>query len=290
MTNLQKRPLIFLLGLAILGLIFLAMVLPELKFKPGEPFPFAALFLGNIGPRNVVAPTGGNGDYLKWIARAIIWVGLPFSIIYLIVSPEARQRLRRMLPAIITILFLAYMLNYLPKNEQRRVEEENAALGLADLPTASMPPTPAFIADPPQWLLVTVNLLLGLLIIGIIWFLWRLFHRKPEEEAQALIIQKVEAALSDLEAGKDLKNTIIRCYAEMSHVLNEEKHVKRRRGMTAREFETQLAMMGLDDLHIQQLTRLFERARYSTTMPGGREEREAVDCLNAIVRAYGKAT
>jgi len=287
MTNLQKHPLLFLLGLAVVGLIFLAMALPELKFEPGEPFPMP-LLLGNLGPRDVMVPTGGDGEYLKWIARAIFWIGLPFSIIYLIVSPEGRRRLLRMLPLIILLLLLVFMLDDLPKND-RPGQVEEAALGASNLPPVTIPPAPDFIADPPQWLLITVNLLLGLLILAIIWFIWRLLRRRPEDGTQALIIQKVEEALSDLEAGKDLRNTIIRCYAEMSQVLNREKHVKRRRGMTAREFETQLALMGLDNGHIQRLTRLFERARYSPNLPGGREEREAIDCLNAIARAYGES-
>jgi hypothetical protein len=54
--------------------------------------------------------------------------------------------------------------------------------------------------------------------------------------------------------------------------------------MTPREFEARLATAGLREDHIQRLTRLFEAVRYGTQSPGKREEREAVDCLTAIVR------
>ena len=58
--------------------------------------------------------------------------------------------------------------------------------------------------------------------------------------------------------------------------------------MTPREFEQVLGGLGLRDEHIQQLTRLFERVRYSAAAPGEREEREAEACLSAIVAAYGR--
>ena len=57
--------------------------------------------------------------------------------------------------------------------------------------------------------------------------------------------------------------------------------------MTPREFEQYLAKSGLRTEDIQRLTRLFESVRYGDKSPGKREEKEAVDCLNAIVRAYG---
>ena len=73
-------------------------------------------------------------------------------------------------------------------------------------------------------------------------------------------------------------------------IREHEKHITRRLGMTVREFETQLVSLGLDNSHIQRLTRLFEFVRYSPNTPGDSEEREAIACLYAIVRAYGEST
>ena len=75
----------------------------------------------------------------------------------------------------------------------------------------------------------------------------------------------------------------------MSEVLQREKHVRRHQGMTVREFAVQLAAAGLADQHIDRLTRLFELVRYSPNTPGERDEREAIDCLHAIVQAYGES-
>jgi hypothetical protein len=42
-------------------------------------------------------------------------------------------------------------------------------------------------------------------------------------------------------------------------------------------------------LQIIQLTRLFEAVRYGTRAPDEREERQAVDCLTAVIEAARSA-
>jgi hypothetical protein len=290
MTNRQRLSLIFLFSLTIIALILLATALPQLNFQSGEPFPIGSLLLQNIGQSPEVGPpTSGSGAPLSVVAKIIIWVVIPLSIVYALISPEGRRQLLRLLPFVLGVLLIVYVIRQLPKQE--RAQEVDGALGNLAGPEVALPTPPAFVADPPQWLLISVNFLLGLIIVGAIWLVWRRLrlHRTPETP-QVLIIQEAERALIDLQAGKDLKNTIIRCYAEMSRVLSEAQRVKRRRAMTPREFELQLAAMGLNDDHIRQLTRLFEGVRYGSKAPTGRQEREAVDCLRAIVRAYGKAS
>ena len=288
MTNRQRLLIFFLLSLAIVAFIFLAAALPQLTFQNGEPFPLASLLLENlVRPVDLGPPVPGNGEYLGVMARFIFWVVVPLAILYALISPEGRRQLARLLPVITGILLLAYFLRQLPKRE--RSQEMELALGDLAGGEVALPSPPDFVVDPPAWFLLSINLLLGLVIMGIIWFLWRRLRRRPDN-AQIRLIQEAEKALVELQAGKDFRNTIIRCYAEMSYVLSEDQKVKRRQAMTPREFEQQLAAMGLDDTHIERLTRLFERTRYGHKSPTGREEREAVDCLSAIIRAYGKAS
>lgn len=290
MTNRQRLSLIFLFSLTIIALILLATALPQLNFQSGEPFPIGSLLLQNIGESPEIGPpTSGSGAPLSVVAKIIIWVVIPLSIVYALISPEGRRQLLRLLPFVLGVLLIVYVIRQLPKQE--RAQEVEGALGNLAGPEVTLPSPPAFVADPPQWFLISVNFLLGLIIVGAIWLVWRRLRlHRTLETPQVLIIQEAEKALIDLQAGKDLKNTIIRCYAEMSRVLSEGQKVKRRRAMTPREFEMQLAAMGLNDDHIRQLTRLFEGVRYGSKVPTGRQEREAVDCLRAIVRAYGKAS
>jgi hypothetical protein len=96
-------------------------------------------------------------------------------------------------------------------------------------------------------------------------------------------------AIADLQSGSDLKDTVLRCYVRMSQVLSEQRGITRPLDMTPREFEQQLAAVGLRDEHIGQLTRLFERVRYGARPAGEREEREALACLTAIAHMYRRA-
>lgn len=289
MLTSQRRIRLILFLSALVMLMFLATAMPAMTFEAGGPFPFG-IFTGDISPEAPQQSVGstGDGSIFRLVSIIVIWIGLPLAVIYLFVSPEGRQRLLRMLPMIFILMALLFWLDQV-EQEPREVEGEGALGGEFGLPTEPLPPVPEFVADPPQWLLTGVNVLLVLLFLGLTYLLWRLFNRQREPEPEALIIKEAERALADLHAGEDLKNTIIRCYAEMSNVLQRDKHIKRRRGMTVREFEDQLMAMGLDDDHISRLTRLFEQVRYSTQSLGGREEREAVDCLNAIIRTYGEA-
>ena len=131
-------------------------------------------------------------------------------------------------------------------------------------------------------------MILLLLLLGAAWFIWRRFQDRQAKTPQALIVEEAERTIYNIQAGQDLRHAIIQCYAAMNRVLEEDKKIARRRGMTPREFEAHLASFGVDDAHIQRLTRLFEQVRYGSKATGGREEREALDCLNAIVAAYGK--
>ncbi len=73
----------------------------------------------------------------------------------------------------------------------------------------------------------------------------------------------------------------------MSQLLSEGRDVPFPGAMTAREFERQLRRAGVHDSHVPQLSRLFEEVRYGGRESGPQEEREAVECLRAVQRAYG---
>ena len=291
MTRYQKTSLLIFTLTAILALVLLTGSLSRLTFEPGQPLGLGAAFFDRLMTFRPPTGSAGSGDStaLQWFARLLFWVGLPFTILYSIVSPEARKRLLRMLPVFLGIILLLYAFSRLPQQERAETEPQFAAGNLPDQ-AGEFPAPPTYVADPPQWLLLAANLLVGLIIVGAVWYIWRLIQKnRAQDDSQALIIQEAERALVDLQAGKDLRNTIIQCYAAMSRVLKQDKKIARRRGMTPREFELHLAQVGLDDHHIRQLTRMFERVRYGGKTTGGREEREAMDCLNAIIKTYGKA-
>lgn len=278
----QQRNRLFVFIAATIVLVALAATLPTMHFESGEPFPFSGL------PTAAVELGGEQSGRFVWLVVLIFWVGLSFSIIYMLISPEGRKVLLRLLPVVIVLLgFMQLFGNRKLKPVGREVQRQGA--GQISISEFTVPPTPEFVTDPPNWLLLGANVIIGLLLLGAMWLGWRWYRHRQEDDSQAMIVREAERTLADLEAGGDLKSSIMRCYADMSRVLQQEKHVHRHHGMTVREFETQLASIGLADQHVQRLTRLFELVRYSPNTPGERDEREAVDCLHAIVRAYGES-
>ncbi len=103
-------------------------------------------------------------------------------------------------------------------------------------------------------------------------------------------MQLAEAAqntIESIQSGDDFEITVVRCYQEMSRVVEKQKGIARERAMTPREFEDRLIDRGLPQGAVQTLTRLFERVRYGSAPTGARELDLAVSCLTDIVNACG---
>jgi Domain of unknown function (DUF4129) len=153
---------------------------------------------------------------------------------------------------------------------------------------AQPPAAPDFIANPPEWLVGVITLVL---VLGIAALAYVVLNRKRKVVATdtlSELVEEVQEVLVDLRRGADLRDTISRCYNEMVRVIQTERGVAREVSMTPREFEARLAASGLAANHIQRLTRLFERVRYGPQTLGAAEEQEALACLDAIVAAYRK--
>jgi hypothetical protein len=103
-----------------------------------------------------------------------------------------------------------------------------------------------------------------------------------------LLAREAEQAVQALQAGQELKDTVMNCYLKMNRLLQQQRGIHREKTMTPREFESYLAEIGLKSDHIRRLTRLFEQVRYSPSLASPREEQEAVACLRAIAGGYGK--
>jgi hypothetical protein len=169
--------------------------------------------------------------------------------------------------------------------------QEGAGSGLLeDASFESLPTPPDFVVNPPSWFVSGVSILLIALVLGSVWLTWRRLARMRLTPGNPLelLAQEAELALKGLQAGSDLKDTIMRCYFEMSQILKKERGLQRQQAMTPREFEQYLAESGFASEHIQRLTRLFEGVRYGSKSPGRQEEQEAVACLRAIVQSYGR--
>lgn len=288
MAKQQKLSLVVFLGVAITVIILLSSGLSALDFQAPRSLNLIELLLQNLRPPRFEPASGsvGDGPPLK-VLQPIFWALLLFSLIYAFVSPRFRRTLLRTFLTIILMVILLSMLSERLELEDTGQEPADTSGAALEPGNAVLPDPPAFITNPPTWFIMIVNVVLALLFAGVIWLFWRLLRPRPDP--QTLLIQQAEQALIDLEAGGDLRDVVLRCYAGMSQVLRESRNVERRRAMTPREFESHLAEIGLRDEHIRHLTHLFEGVRYGARPTTRRTELEAMDCLRAIVHAYGEA-
>jgi len=130
---------------------------------------------------------------------------------------------------------------------------------------------------------ISIAVAVALGVAGLLWLAWPREPR-PTSPLQELGDQ-AQGAIEALEAGADLKDTILRCYLEMAHTVSRARGIERGAAMTPREFEHQLAKAGLPRPPVRRLTRLFEQVRYGATPAGPAEEQDAVACLASIAQA-----
>ncbi len=283
----KKNQLFLLLLIVLAAIIILAAGLSEIKLRPGQPF-----FIGteSLPERDVMEPVSGGGALLTFIrvAFGLALLGLPFAIVYFIISPEFRKRVFKSLLSLLWIYAIYVVLARLPP-EALTLEK-----GIIPAPPQPQdfvpPPVAAFSANPPAWLTFVAAFGLAALFAALlVGFVWRRRQRPASASPLDQLAQEAQDALESLRAGGDLRDVVLRCYFEMIQVLNEQRGIERRSDVTPREFEYHLESVGLPGEHVRRLTRLFEAARYGAKTVGEDEERQAIACLTAIVEACEEA-
>lgn len=275
--------------LAIVGLFAIAAGLSNLNLRPGEPtinlFRLLLQGLSDIRPQGATPEALPGGDSFLWFVRLFIWFALPAALVYAFISSKFRKRLLSTLAFTFLITLLLERIGSLNPGEGREVEE-GAASGALGGAGGTLPPLPEIVASPPAWLTAVVTLGLALLIVGAIGLVWRRL-RNLKSDARSELVGAAEQALADLDRGVDVRDAVLRYYADMILHFGADRKLRRREGMTPREFGTHLATMGIDDEHIHRLTRLFESVRYGGQASDEPMAREARSCLGSIVSTYG---
>jgi hypothetical protein len=285
---------LLLLGLTLAVIIILAAGLSESTLRStNESFPTWIFYDLQAEPSvpdtlPTVQPLSNNwrrlGLYLI-LGIFLLW------LITLIKHPEARKRMLIRLIGYVFLILVIYVVfsNFRQLQPPTPTGDDDVAIGSDGLFAQETPPLPPdFVNEPPQWLVIVITLFIIAVILGVAWWVWQRRTKKSEYPAR-LIAREAQQAVQRLEKGSSLTDTVKRCYRDMSRVLADQRGITRQQAMTPREFEQYLAEAGLGDTHIQRLTRLFEDVRYGNTTAGEREKQEAVDCLNAIARVYGRA-
>lgn len=275
--NTKNFGLLFLLG-ALVSLILLATSLSNLQLQPGTPFPGGGNSNNGIQSGTALSPVQ---TYSLPIQRGIITLIFLILMIYvparLITLVNIKIILRLVLATVILII-LAYMLPRISPGQPAYFPNEPSEI--TTQPSFNYPVTP--LGGPPQVLIWLV--IIGI-VVGMGWFAIKIFKRwtYPAKIEDQLLLE-AEDAVNALEAGVDLRNVIVRCYLQMSRLLQEEQGIERSDNMTAREFEDWLEYKGFPTTPVHQLTCLFEKVRYGKGQMSNNDERIAIESLNEIIQ------
>lgn len=276
-------------AIALLAFIGLAVTLNALQLDPGKPLSFYQLAPQLYDP----GMAGGLDRTLLAVIRVLLilgWVVLPVYVLLLIVSKRARKQFLRDMATFLPILIMLYLLSR-AKTSQNAAEQINPRMfdlgGLAEAQAGNEVAPPVYQA-PPEWLTTAITVALVVIIsLAVVLIFLAIYRRSKGRALEPLhhIQQEAQAALDAIEAGGDLREVIIRCYVQMIETLKQYRSIHRDRDMTPHEFEAYLEQRGLPREPVQQLTLLFEQARYSGTTPARQDERSAVASLSAIIAA-----
>jgi hypothetical protein len=218
---------------------------------------------------------------------ALAAVVLPIYVIYSLFSAKGRRRLLVNIIIIVLLFAVAEELRTHKPEFMKDQQEQQLGGQQNDIQPGNLPPAPVFTADPPQWLSIVVILVASLIVASVVVAVaWKLRNR-PQDAPVALerLAEEAQKTIISLQAGDDFRETILRCYRDMSRILEQERGVKRERAMTPREFEMQLLDRGLPQEAIRTLTRLFEQVRYGHVSVGTRETDLALSSLTTIAAA-----
>ena len=280
MADNQKRSTMAFIGLVAVVVILIAAALPQLQLKPGIPLPIVEGDVGEGSLEPMPTVTISIRTFFEAILGVMLLVVLVYTGYKVLKGVSLKEAMRPLLwiaPSILVILCILFIMTNV-RVSLRPPEEEilPPSINIKGPPLAPMPPGLIWLVG-------------GCLVASIVLLGIRLIKWHPEEALdEDRVKREAELAIHALMTGVDFKNVILRCYRQMSLALQEERGIRMEETMTAREFETLLEGRGLPPVPVQQLTRLFEAARYGLRQPGPDDEQKAIDCLNAIVQ-HGQA-
>jgi hypothetical protein len=293
MSKRDKYRLVLLMaGVAIL-LLFLAAAITGMKMQPGNPFPLK----WQQAPPGEASPFG-NGYWFTVFIRGILIlcvISIPIYIFINLLSPQGRRRLLKDLVRLLILTLIMYILLNLAESASKRnlaketPSEIGQPVGGPDMLPEGPVETPAAETSPPEWLdaglCLGLAFLLAIVITVLVWGIYRA-SRERARDAMDRLAEEAQEAVDAIHAGGNIRDTVIRCYVQMTLVLAKERNVRRDEAMTPHEFEQiLLTKLKLPETPVHRLTSLFEAVRYGDYHPGKREEIEAIDSLTTIAEA-----
>lgn len=283
MTVKAKRNALILLCLVMVITLIMAASLPSLEFEPGMPLPHiddSLIILQDSGSAVVESVPVNQFMLIQFIALFVFFmVYMQLNLLRGIDWRSIFSHLRVILVVGLLLMLAMFIILLLPG----KMEKSEVMLPLptpAPLVTGPLGPVPPLLL----WLVGLILLVAGTFIV-----LWIIRAGSEKPATIDLLGLEAEKARQDIQIGVGLKDVIMRCYRKMSLVMKNDEGINRPDFMTTGEFEALLTEAGLPRAPIQQLTRLFEAARYGNWLPDQRDEEIAIHCLEAIIE-YSRNT
>lgn len=271
----RNAAILLLVGLA--AAILLAPALDGLQLGTGSPFP---------GASGAATQTESEGTTRRLPAeeslpafRGILAVGLVVLGILLVVRLASLWHPRRLLgiaAAIAVIVLIMISLPRIPSGGAVALPPESAA---PRVPSAEVVTTP--LGTPPPTFVWIAGLIV--LVAGAVAVIIALRPRPAPVSVADEIAVEASRALGEIKAGADSTSVIVRCYLQLTSLVQKERGLSRHRGVTVREFEASLEGLGLPREPLWRLRNLFEAVRYGERRMSPQEEAQAVASLSELV-------
>jgi hypothetical protein len=290
MSGLRKGLAIALLAALLLGLLALAAGLPGMLLKEGRPF--------RLPPNDAqtAEALGGDSNLKRGFVLSrglvtVIVVVYALAILFSLLKKEGRRKFLTILARLGALALFLYVFNTrgfdIFKNFGLGGGQSPLTQNLAN-PVAPLarfnPATPRWI---PQGLLLIAAVILAAWAGALAW--WWFAPNRPSTVRPSTARQKLSAeaeqAVQEIQAGEELEDVILRTYYRMERILAEQRGLARPEYMTPGEFAEALAQEGLPRGAVDDLTRLFEAARYGGKPLGPESQQRATNALRAIILA-----
>ena len=222
MTYSTKRKALILLGLVMFVTMIIAASLPQMDLQPGMPLPRLEndqVVLAPIEEEPLVAMS--VNEFFK-VLFFLLLAGTILYLIYKMIRGIGWMDLGSFVQPVMIVGLIAgiiiFLIMLMPKVQNDLPME-------LPLPT-SAPPISAPLGPVPAVLFWLVGI--GLLVSGILLGIWIFAPSSRYESIIDLVGLEAENALQSLRTGWDLKDVIVKCYRQMSLVLEREKGIERK--------------------------------------------------------------
>lgn len=256
----ERGLLLGLIAVSLLSVTVLASGLSSVEVQTSRQLTLeAARQIADFADFSLSGPALSALSFLAGFFRLLILVLLPFSIYYLVTSPNLRKRV---LVQLLYLLVFAYMILALSKTLGQSPNElapERPSVGPA---TSATPGIISSVAEAPGWLFVIASAAITILLAALAILVYRRFLRAAEPVHSAAA--EARWALGALDRGVNLENVVFQAYHRLCATSSDRLGLPRQRDMTPMEYERVLANSGVPVPPLARLTRLFEKARYGS--------------------------